>query len=664
MLFIRKTTLLIALTTSMLGCVPNGASQFQTPSSNRLIIKYKHASNLDKQEKMSLQDEAAIAKRAGVSLKHLRRLATGEQLMQLPKRLPGAALAKIKRALRTDPNVVYVEVDQMLDNQEIPNDAYFDWLWNFFEPDGGINVPNAWDISHGLDIVVAVIDSGYRPHADLVSNILPGYDMISDLLVSQDFDGRDNDAQDPGNWAPFGACDFESPYRNSSWHGTHVAGTIAAVTNNALGLAGVAHSAKVLPVRATGRCGGYTSDIAESIIWAAGGSVDGVPLNPHPAQVINLSLGGRGSCSLTTQAAIDSARSLGATIVVAAGNYNADTANYQPANCDGVIAVAATNRLGFDTYYTNHGSVVDISAPGGDMRSSRLNGIYSTSNSGLSLPENDTYTAKEGTSMAAPHVSGIVALMYAINANMNADTAETILKNTARPFTLACTSCGAGIVDAGAALMATPTTLPSKGLSNGMPATDLSAASEATLHYTLEVPPGAMDLNFAISGGTGNADLYVRYGAAPTLTSFDCRPAVAGNSEACNIAGAQAGTYHVILRATSSFAGVSLLAQYVDGRTVTGFTETNLFGSRLSWQYFTVDVAAGTASLDVQMSGGIGDADLYVRFGNQPSTSAFLCRPYKSGNNEICSFNFPSAGTWYIGIYGYTDYSGVTLEVK
>jgi serine protease len=208
---------------------------------------------------------------------------------------------------------------------------------------------------------------------------------------------------------------------------------------------------------------------------------------------------------------------------------------------------------------------------------------------------------------------------------------------------------------------------PGEGeLENGVPVSGLSASQGQELHFTLEVPAGASALSFQISGGSGDADLYVQFGSAPTTGSYDCRPYLNGNNETCNISNVQAGTYHVMLRAYSSFSGVTLTGSYTEGGGGTGggWTESNLSGARLSWQHFTLDVPAGMSELDVQMSGGSGDADLYVRFGTQPTTSSYDCRPYLNGNNENCNFNNPAAGTWYISIRGYSAYSGVTLQAE
>jgi serine protease len=224
----------------------------------------------------------------------------------------------------------------------------------------------------------------------------------------------------------------------------------------------VAHGAKVVPVRVLGKCGGYTSDIADAITWASGGTVTGVPANPYPARVLNLSLGGVGACDVTTQNAINGARSRGAVVVVAAGNATADASRYTPASCAGVIVVSAVGRTGAIATYSNFGANVDVAAPGGDGAYT----VLSTLNSGTTKPSADSYAGYRGTSMATPHVAGIVALMLARNAALTPDQVEARLKTSAaaRGFPVACAQCGSGIVDASAAIDAalgtTTTTTP------------------------------------------------------------------------------------------------------------------------------------------------------------------------------------------------------------
>lgn len=201
-------------------------------------------------------------------------------------------------------------------------------------------------------------------------------------------------------------------------------------------------------------------------------------------------------------------------------------------------------------------------------------------------------------------------------------------------------------------------------LENGVPVTDLSGSQGSETRFTLDVPSGASDLLFEMSGGSGDADLYVSFGSEPTTSSYDCRPWKNGNSESCSFASPSTGTYHVMIRGYSSYSGVSLTGSFTDGGTggPDSGSESNLSASQGQWLYFPIDVPAGMSSLDVDISGGNGDADLYVRRGSQPTTSSYDCRPYKWGNTEECSFNNPAEDTWYVGIRAYESFSGVTMN--
>ena len=335
-----------------------------------------------------------------------------------------------------------------------PNDSSYTSQWDLYDATGGIRAPAAWDRATGSGVVVAVIDTGIRAHADLAGQTVAGYDMIIDTAVSNDGNGRDGDPSDPGDWVAAGECGIGQPADTSSWHGTHVAGTIAAATNNGQGIAGIAFGAKVQALRVLGKCGGYTSDIADAMTWASGGTVGGAPANATPAKVLNLSLGGGGACDNTTQAAVNGARARGAVVVVAAGNSNANAANFSPASCAGVIAVAATDRNGARAYYSNFGAVVALAAPGGDMRANAASGILSTLNSGTSTPSTDSYAYYQGTSMAAPHVAGVAALMFSVKPSATPDEIANALKSSARAFPGTCSQCGSGLLDADAAVAA------------------------------------------------------------------------------------------------------------------------------------------------------------------------------------------------------------------
>jgi serine protease len=330
--------------------------------------------------------------------------------------------------------------------------------------------------------------------------------------MAADGTGRDSDASDNGDSTIAGQCGGGMPAQDqaSSWHGTHVAGTIAARTNNGVGVAGVAYGAKVVPVRVLGKCGGYTSDIADAMIWASGGAVTGAPVNANKARVLNLSLGGSGACDTTTQNAINSARSRGAVVVVAAGNSNVNAANANPANCAGVIAVAAVGRTGGKASYSNYGTVVDVAAPGGDSGA----GILSTMNAGTTTPAGDNYAYYMGTSMATPHVAGVAALMLAKNPNLTPDEVEAKLKATARAFPAACSGCGAGIVDAAAAVNAvtvTTTTVQPPAQNEVEPNNFISTANAVSV-------PGTV-VSGSLSSTTDTDYFVVQVPAGKTLTA-------------------------------------------------------------------------------------------------------------------------------------------------
>lgn len=412
---------------------------------DRFIVKYRddsaeRADVAQVQGALSRTGAVGIAGKA-LGLGHLRRLAVGADVVQADRKLNLVEAESLMRQIAADPNVEYVEVDAMMQPLLTPNDTRFGEQWHYFEATGGLNLPPAWDRATGTGSVVAVIDTGITNHSDLNANILPGFDFLSDVNTAKDGNGRDADPSDPG----------DSTTGQSSWHGTHVAGTVVAVTNNAKGVAGVAFNAKVVPVRALGVGGGPASDIADGIVWASGGSVSGVPANANPAEVINMSLGAAGTCSSTFQAAIDSAVGRGTVVVVSAGNSNADVANAQPASCNNVIAVAANDRQGNRASYSNFGAKIDVTAPGGET-ATLANGVLSTLNAGTTSPGAETYAFFQGTSMAAPHVAGVVALMQSVRVQTPA-VVESQLKSTARPVPGSCTGgCGAGIVDANAAL--------------------------------------------------------------------------------------------------------------------------------------------------------------------------------------------------------------------
>ena len=363
-----------------------------------------------------------------------------------------AALRNLVTELNNRSDIEYAQLNWIVrPTQVVPDDPCYERHWHYFtngtgqgESLGGINLPVAWTGGTGSEqVVVAVLDTGVLAnHPDIARPGTPdGFDMITDAATANDGDGRDADPTDPGD-----ACGGPD-----SWHGTHVSSTVGAVSsNNGAGMTGINWQVKILHVRVLGVCGGSISDINDGIRWAADISVPGIPDNSNPAAVINLSLGGALPCSASpaTQAAIDDARARGTSVVVSAGNEATDAANSTPASCVGVITVAASDARGnLATRYSNFGSTVEIMAPGGDRaqdadQDGNPDGVLGAVRGG--------YAYYNGTSMAAPHVSGVAALLKAQRPSLSPDDVLGELQRNARPRTTAeCPQpCGAGLLDA------------------------------------------------------------------------------------------------------------------------------------------------------------------------------------------------------------------------
>ncbi|HEY7957107.1 MAG TPA: S8 family peptidase [Polyangia bacterium] len=368
--------------------------------------------------------------------------------------VPGAGpseIAALAARLANDPDVAWAEPDYVrhrLGAGVAPNDPRYPDQWAL----PMIRAPQAWSRTTGSTAVtVAVLDSGVLPHPDLAARLQGGYDFVSDPQNGGDGDGRDADPTDPG----------DSTEASSALHGLHVAGILGAIANNGLGVTGLDWSCRVEPVRVLGvNAGtGVDSDIADAIRWAAGLSVDGVPDNPNPAQVINLSFGGAG-LSQTMQAAVSDAIAQGVTVVAAAGNLGIDAAGDSPAALDGVITVGAVDPTGQRASYSNYGPVVALMAPGGLMMnddSGHSEGVLST----MELPGvGFTYVYLAGTSQATPFVAGAVALMKAVYPSMTPAEARKLLQLSADPIARCAdpddptkAGCGAGLLDVDAALV-------------------------------------------------------------------------------------------------------------------------------------------------------------------------------------------------------------------
>ncbi|CCQ12297.1 cold-active alkaline serine protease [Pseudoalteromonas luteoviolacea B = ATCC 29581] len=715
----------------------------QSPLPKRFIVKYK-----DQVSTLGVNAQGAMAKVAelkmatlGVKNGHFK-----SDLNVFVAELDDAQLLH----LNTDSSVEYVEEDlpRRLMAQSQPY---------------GISMVQADQVNDSVASAanggkkICVIDSGLDlPHEDMGSN--------GGTISGTNDSGT-------GNW-----------WQHGGPHGTHVAGTIAAI-NNGIGVRGVIGSDPSMHIiKVFNEAGwGYSSDLVSAINKCKAAGSD----------VVNMSLGGSGSNN-TEKNGIQAAADSGMLLIAAAGNdgdatKTTDIMSY-PASYDSVVSVAAIDSSKnladfsqknsqveiaapgvdvYSTYPTGDGSVVELSVGGTAYNSNAMEnqgtataplynlgtgeavdggasgkicliqrgnisfhdkvkncqdsggvgaiiynnaagsfgGTLGTSNAtsipavtatdtdgaamlgklGMSATINigtGNYGNMSGTSMASPHVAGVAALVWSHHPSCTAAQIRTVLNTTAQDLGAAGRDVkfGYGLVQTKAAIdyitangcSGTGTPPPPTGsseLTNGVAKTSLAGAKGEEVRFTFNVPQGATNVKVAMSGGTGDADLYVKFGSAPTSSSYDCRPYKGGNAESCDLT-QSGGVYHVMLQGYSAFSGVSLVASYNEPTTTPPGTAqpinevvSNVTVSRRAWKRYTIDLVDGYADFNVAMSGGSGDADLYVTYGAQSTSSTYDCRPYKNGNNESCSFTNPQAGTWYIDVYGYSAASGITLNV-
>ena len=460
----------------------HGNAAKATEPSDRFIVSYAESSAAAKViasakaygenilSSLPAKDKEALTAAAGkfsVKLESVTAHATSTAAVKLSGKLTVDQVKDFISTLEAADGIEVVEPDihiTALSNtsakdSNVPNDPYFSEQWDMTSGSYGINATNAWSQSTGKGVTVAVIDSGVlTDHPDFKDQLLPGYDFIADAESARDNDGYDSDPSDEGDWTEPGDCSDDDgggkgqdESQESSWHGSHVAGTIAARTNNGDGVAGVAPDSKIVPIRLLGRCGSTGANAIDAITWASGGKVNGVPVNKNPAKVINMSLGGPGTCTRFLQKTIDAAVARGSVIVAAAGNDDEDASNAIPAGCNNVITVGATTSTGVRSSFSNYGDTVEISAPGGDGKPHTS--ILSLADESTTAPQTSAYAFMSGTSQAAPHVSGTIALMLATNPGLKTAEGVTILQNTATPMAKCDRSaCGAGIVNAASAV--------------------------------------------------------------------------------------------------------------------------------------------------------------------------------------------------------------------
>ncbi|MBD3654404.1 S8 family serine peptidase [Kangiella sp.] len=513
---------------------------------------------------------------------------------------------KAAQKLAQDPNVLLVEEDQIVSINATQNNA----TWGIDRVDQR-DLPLSGSYTYNTtasNVNAYIIDTGIlNSHSEFGGRSVSGIDTVD----------NDSDATD---------C---------NGHGTHVAGTVGGSTY------GVAKSVNLIGVRVLNCQGsGTNSGVVAGIDWVANNHV-------KPA-VANMSLGG-GASSATDNAVANLVAS-GVTVVVAAGNDNSDACNYSPAREPSAITVGSTASNDSRSSFSNYGSCLDIYAPGSSITSAWHDGGTNTIS---------------GTSMASPHVAGVAALYLADNPSATPSQVDSAIEGAATTGKVTDAKTGSPNLLL-YSLFDSSTPPPSNTLENGVSVT-FSGASGSETDFTFEVPSDATSVSFDMSGGSGDADLYVKFGSAPTTSSYDCRPYKNGNTESCNFT-AQTGTYYVMVRGYTSYSNVNLVATHDGGGTNPppaggSATVTDISASTGTWKHYYIDIPAGMSSLDVQISGGTGDADLYVRKGAQPTSSTYDCRPYKTGNNESCSFSNPGEDRWYISLYAYDAYSGVTLQV-
>jgi serine protease len=453
---------LLAVTGTVAAAAPENNPVLRRPSAaaapveHRFIVKMRATNAARLQTQATASGESisvaaatervkSLASRAHVTMSASRPLTSSLHVMQVTSPA-GESEEQTLQKLRNDSEVEYAVPDRRVyPHATLSNDplATGQWFLQAAQP-AAINAVGAWDTTTGSDsIVIAVVDTGVRfEHPDLAGRLLAGYDFVSgdsatSFKTANDGNGRDPDASDPGDWVS--STDGCGTASDSSWHGTRTSGIIGATTNNAVGVAGVTWSSKILPVRVIGKCGGFNSDVLAGMLWAAGQSVSNIPANSNPARVINISLGSSGACDSASADVVSTLTSLGVLIVVSAGNEGGPVDS--PANCPGAMGILGLRHAGTKVGFSSLGPEIALGAPGGNCVNSSGACIYSldtTTNSGTTTPASSTYTDQLhpnlGTSFSAPIVSGIAGLMLAVNTNLKSPQLIARLKEGASPF--------------------------------------------------------------------------------------------------------------------------------------------------------------------------------------------------------------------------------------
>lgn len=669
--FGRRLAVFFALALGLLAGHPATA---QEADAARVIVKFKALGPLMRAARergeRGPQQAAALAGRHALALRDGRMIDARSQVVHGDRTLSSAALAA---RLARDADVEYAVPDERRHALALPNDPLLPastgaalpaGQWYLQPPSAtlvsAINAVGAWTLTTGSSsLVVADVDTGVLfNHPDLANKLLAGYDFVSSTTTAGDGGGRDGDATDPGDWTTAGQCGSGQAATNSSWHGTQTASLIGAQTNNGLGMASVGYDVKVLPVRVLGKCGGTDSDIIAGMLWAAG--LTSVPTaNPNPAKVINLSLGGSGSCNAAYQDAINQLVAAGVTIVVAAGNEEGLAVGV-PANCSGVIAVAGVRHAGTKVGFSSIGPEVAIAAPGGNCVNTSgacLYPILTATNTGTTTASSTGYTYSNssnyavGTSFATPMVAGAAALMLSANPSLKPAQIKSLLQGTARSFPVQpssgsgssvpvchaptssvqdecyCTTstCGAGLLDVGAAVaaaanLATPTAAISAS------ATTVAAGATLTLDGSGSTAPGTRSITgwqWTITSGGGIASFGGPTNAATAslkttgigsvtvlLTVTDSAGQQATRSLTLSVTAPAAPTVGIVASATAVAAGTPVSFDGSSSRVASGFAIASYqwsvapaSGSPAGLATFTSATNAATATVSTLGSG-------------------------------------------------------------
>ena len=609
------------------------------PVAGEVIVKFKPGAALTRQYALTARSEASavrnmLAERADVMGARLGRplqagAAVGTDIQVL--RASDMSTAELVAKLSADPDVEYAEPNERMRRTAAPNDPLYpisatelrsngtgtqrgpaSGQWYLRAPAAtlaqgpvsSIDIEAAWARTRGsANVVVAVLDTGVRPeHPDLAGRLLPGYDFVDDADVGNDGNGRDSDPTDPGDWTTaaenslttgkFYKCDpagtGAARPSSSSWHGTSTTSLIGAAADDSIGMAGAAPGVRVLHARVLGKCFGSSSDIQMAMRWAAGISVPGVPDNPNPAKVLNLSLGGSGAaCSRGYQDAVNEVLARGVVIVAAAGNSAGGPVG-SPANCQGVIAVAGLRHAGLKVGFSDLGTQIGIAAPAGNCinitsGSPCLYPVLAATNSGALGPVasgwTDSYDITVGTSFASPLVAATAALMFSTQPALTPAQLLAQMQATARPFPttggdngdgtvvpqcvaprtgvdqLQCycntTFCGAGMLDAGRAVAAVAgpvaritvtTASPTAGSAVSLSASNSLAAEGSTVvgyQWTL-TSDGGIVTAFSSATNASSASLTPSGAGSFTVTLVvtDSRGAVATATQTVAVAAA------------------------------------------------------------------------------------------------------------------------------